>query len=77
MRIIDLNEISIKSAIRLMMEGTSYKQFQEIAKELKIPRSTFQSQLDNNSLRVRDLVKVADLLGYQLKLDKKEDEVRE
>lgn len=71
---IDLMEMTIKSAVRLMMEETEYKQFQEIAKELNIPKSTFQSSLDNNALRVRDLQKVADLLGYKIKLSKKEKE---
>jgi predicted DNA-binding protein (UPF0251 family) len=71
MKTINLNEMSVKSAVRLMMEGTEYKQFQEVAEALGIKKTTFQSALDNNSLRVRDLVKVADLLGYELNLDKK------
>lgn len=72
MKNIHLSEMSIKSAVRLMMEGTEYKQFQEVAKALEIPKSTFQSALDNNSLRVRDLQKVADLLGYEIKIEQKE-----
>lgn len=66
MKEIDLMNMSVKSAVRIMMEDTDYKQFQEIAKALEIPKSTLQSALNNNSLRVRDLLKIADLLGYKL-----------
>jgi hypothetical protein len=67
---INLMDMSIKSAVRVMMEGTEYKQFQELAKALDIPKSTLQSALDNNALRVRDLLKIAELLGYSIKIDK-------
>jgi hypothetical protein len=66
---INLMDMSVKSAVRIMMEGTDYKQFQEIAKALELPKSTLQSALDNNSLRVRDLLKIAKLLGYDVKLE--------
>lgn len=68
---INLTDMTIKSAIRLMMEKSEYDQFQSVAKELDIAKSTFQSALDNESMRVRDLKKVADLLGYELTLKQK------
>jgi hypothetical protein len=71
MKSVNLGSMSVKSAVRVMMEETEFKQFQEIAKALDLPKSTFQSALDNNALRVRDLQKVADLLGYEIKLEKK------
>lgn len=71
MREIDLGEVHIKNAIRIIMEDTEYNQFQKIAEALDIPKSTFQSALDNNSMRMRDLIKVADLFGYTIKLEKK------
>lgn len=71
MKDITLNDITIKNAVRIMMEESKYTQFMEVAQALEIPKSTFQSALDNNSLRVRDLQKVADLLGYEIKLEKK------
>lgn len=70
MKKINLMDMSVKSAVRIMMEETDYKQFQEIAKALELPKSTLQSALDNNSLRVRDLLKIAKLLGYDVKLEK-------
>jgi hypothetical protein len=68
---INLMDMTIKSAVRLMMEKSEYDQFQNVAKELDIAKSTFQSALDNESLRVRDLKKVAELLGYELTLKQK------
>ena len=68
---INLTDMTIKSAVRLMMEKTEYTQFQNVAKELDIAKSTFQSALDNESLRVRDLKRVADLLGYELTVKQK------
>lgn len=71
MKEINLSEMSIKTAVRIMMEGSEYSQFQKVAEALDIRKSTFQSALDNDSLRVRDLMKVADLLGYQVKIGQK------
>ncbi|MED1489168.1 MULTISPECIES: hypothetical protein [Bacillus] len=72
MKNISLDEISLKNCLRLMMEGTDYKTFKQVAEALGIPKSTFQSALDNDYLRVRDFLKIADLLGYTIKLEKKE-----
>ncbi|MEK5176925.1 hypothetical protein BLX88_25920 [Bacillus obstructivus] len=71
MKNISLNEVNIKTAVRLMMENTEYSQFQEVANALDIKKSTFQSALDNDALRVRDFLKVINLLGYEMKLEKK------
>lgn len=72
MKEINLLELSIKSAVRLMMESSSeYDQFQKVAEALDMKKSTFQSALDNGTLRVRDLLKVADLLGYSVKIEQK------
>jgi hypothetical protein len=68
MKEIDLMNMSVKSAVRIMMEDSDYKQIQEIAKALDTPRSTLQSALDNNALRIRDLLKIAELLGYNVKI---------
>lgn len=38
------------------MEGTDYKTFKQVAEALEIPKSTFQSALDNDYLRVRDFL---------------------
>ncbi|MGG3233966.1 hypothetical protein ABEP17_10820 [Priestia flexa] len=71
MKTIQLSEVNLKNAIRVMMEDSQYDQFQQVAKDLDIPKTTFQSALNNEALRVRDLLKVADLLGYELVLEKR------
>jgi hypothetical protein len=70
---IKLNDMTTKLAIKNMMEGSPYKQFKEIANELKKEKSTFQSWLDNDSLRVRDLKVIADLMGYEVTLKQKQN----
>lgn len=70
-KIIDLNQMSAKTAIVVMMEDSPVKTFKEIAELLEVKEYTFRSALHNNALRVRDLQKVAELLGYKLKLEKK------
>lgn len=69
---INLSEIGIKNAIKLMMEGSEYQTYKEIAEALDMKEYTFRSALHNNALRVRDLQKVAEVLGFTLKLEKKE-----
>ncbi len=71
MKRISLCETSIKSSVRLMMENSEYDQFQKIAETLGVKKTTFQSALDNGTLRIRDLGKVAELLGYEIILEKK------
>lgn len=71
MKSINLFDMTMKSAVRLMMEGTEYSQFQKIAEALNIKKSTFQSALDNDSLRVKDLMKIAELLGYNVNITQK------
>lgn len=66
--------MQIKNAVRLMMEDTEYDQFQKIAKAIGKAKSTFQTSLDNDSMRVRDLLKVADVLEYEVILTKKKHE---
>lgn len=71
MKEIYLTDMSSKTTIRLMMEGTEYDQFQKIAEAMDIPKTTFQSMLTRDSLKLKDLQRIAELLGYQIKLEKK------
>ncbi|WP_338754861.1 hypothetical protein [Bacillus sp. FJAT-52991] len=74
MKEINLQDMSVKNAIRIMMEDTDLDQFQKIAKALDKQKSSFQSSLDRNTVRVEDLKKIAALLGYTVKLEKNEDD---
>lgn len=69
---INLSQLNTKTAITIMLEDASIKTFKEVAEAIGVKEYTFRSALHNNSLRVRDLQKVADLLGYELKLEKVE-----
>ncbi|MEH7442766.1 hypothetical protein V7201_10720 [Bacillus sp. JJ1122] len=71
MREFNLNELSVKDIVKLMMVGTQYETFKDLSEKLDIPASTLAYSLNNNALRFRDLQKVAELLGYEFKLEKK------
>lgn len=66
-----INQMQSKETVRLMMIGSEFETVKDLSEKLGITKSTFQSALDNNSLRLRDLQKVADLLGYEIKIEKK------
>lgn len=68
---INLKDVGVKNAMRLMMENTEYCTFKDVAETLDISKSTFQSALDNNAIRVRDLQRAASLFGYEIHLVKK------
>lgn len=74
MKKINLMDMSVKNVVRIMMEGTEYDQFQKIAEALGIKKSSFQSMLDRNTVRVEDFKKIANLLGYSIKLERNENE---
>lgn len=71
MKNINLSDVSVKNAVRIMMEDTEYDQFQKVAEALDIKKSSFQSMLDRNVVKVEDLNKIADLFGYTVELKKK------
>jgi hypothetical protein len=68
---IKLNETGIKTALKLMMAPSEIDSFAEIARHLNINETTFRSALNNNSLRVTDLLKTSDLFGYEIVIKKK------
>lgn len=62
-----------KDIVKLMMVGTEHETFKDLAKKLEVPPSTLQYALDKNSLRLRDFQEIADVLGFEIKVLKKED----
>lgn len=72
LRDFDLNKMTAKDIIKVMMVGTEYDTFKDLANKLNVPPSTLQYSLDKNSLRFRDFQGIADLLGYEIKVFKKE-----
>lgn len=78
MKSFTINQMSTKDAVKLMMIGTEYDSFKQIAEQMGLKRSsTFQSALDNNSLRLREFREIADLLGYEIKIEQKEKVTQE
>ncbi|MGM7637613.1 hypothetical protein [Bacillus sp. Hm123] len=74
MKEINVSEMSDKVAVRLMMDGSEYKTFKQLAEELNIDPNAFRSTLNRNTLRVKELRRIAALLGYTVKLEKNEDD---
>lgn len=73
MKKISLEDMTLKNAIRLMMEETTFTTFKEVAENTGMSKSTFQSAMDRDNLKVRDLQKILDALGYEIKFEKKEE----
>jgi transcriptional antiterminator len=72
LRDFDLNTMNVKDIIKVMMIGTEYDTFKDLAQTLNVPPSTLQYSLNKNSLRFRDFQEIAELLGYEIKVLKKE-----
>jgi transcriptional antiterminator len=72
LRDFDLNTMNVKDIIKVMMIGTEYDTFKDLAQNLNVPPSTLQYSLNKNSLRFRDFQEIAELLGYEIKVLKKE-----
>jgi DNA-directed RNA polymerase specialized sigma24 family protein len=70
-KIINLRQMTAKTAVTIMMEGSEVKSYKELAEKLDIKEYTFRSALHNNALRVRDLQDIAELLGYEIQLKEK------
>ena len=67
---IDVADMNIKNAVKIMMEDSEYKTFKQLAEALDVPETTFRSALNNDALRLRDLMKIMNLLGYSMKIEK-------
>ena len=67
-----LNEIDVKKALKIMMAEADVSSVADLAEQLEVPASTLRSALNNNALKVRDLVKIADLIGYEIAAVKKD-----
>ena len=67
-----LNEIDVKKALKIMMAEADVSSVADLAEQLEVPASTLRSALNNNALKVRDLVKIADLIGYEIVAVKKD-----
>jgi len=70
--VIVLNEMDVKKALKIMMAEADVPSVSDLAEQLEVPASTLRSALNNNALKVRDLMKIADLIGYEIVAVKKD-----
>jgi hypothetical protein len=68
---IDLNEIDLKLALRIMMSEAEVGTFKDLSKKIEMKETTFRSALGNDSLRLKDFQRIVDVLGYTMTLQKK------
>jgi predicted HTH domain antitoxin len=71
MKTIFLEEVSIKNAVRLMMEESELDTFKKVAEASEMSTTTFQSALDRNAIKLRDFQRIVEVLGYSIRLEKK------
>lgn len=70
-RIINLHEKNLKSALKIMMAEADVSSFADLAKHVDMKETTFRSAVNNESFRVRDLLKTAESMGFDLILQRK------
>ena len=63
-----LNEENLKRIIKVMMAESDVPSMASLAKEIGIKDTTFRSALNNNALRVKELIQLSDKLGYDITL---------
>lgn len=65
-REIVLNDTDLKRALKIMMAESDIDSMAALARKLSIKETTFRSAINNNSLRVVDLIKICELMGYEV-----------
>ena len=63
-----LNEENLKRIIKVMMAESDVPSMALLAKKIGIKDTTFRSALNNNALRVKELIQLSDKLGYDITL---------
>lgn len=71
-RNINLNKTDLRTTIRIMMAEAGTESMKEIAENLKINETTFRSSVNNDAMRLRDFLKVAESMGYEVIVRSKE-----
>ncbi|KYD12499.1 MULTISPECIES: helix-turn-helix domain-containing protein [Anoxybacillaceae] len=65
-REIVLNDTDLKRALKIMMAESDIDSMAAVARNLNIKETTFRSAINNNSLRVAELVRICEMMGYEL-----------
>ena len=71
---LDLKEVDVYKAARLMANFRGYESITEYAKkEVDITPQSFTSKLRNNTLRFKDFLEICDKLGFDVKLESRDN----
>ena len=62
----NLSEYETKSVIQNMLRESGKESLASVAREIGLKETTFRSALNNDSIRIRDFLKVAELMGYEI-----------
>ncbi|RAU96783.1 helix-turn-helix domain-containing protein [Paenibacillus sp. YN15] len=66
-----INKTTIKAAVDVMLAETQYGNVADLARGLNIADSTLRTTINRGTLRVADLIKIADMLGYSVIIERK------
>ena len=71
---LDMKEVDVYKAARLMANFRGYESITEYAKnEVEITPQSFTSKLRNNTLRFKDFLDICDNLGFDVKLESRDN----
>lgn len=66
-----LNENDIKKILHTMISEAGVDSLAALGRELGYKETTFRSAITNNSIRLKDFVRAADLMGFKVIVRKK------
>lgn len=63
---ISLNDTELKQALKIMMAESNISSMASLSREVGIVETTFRSAVNKSSLRISDLIKVCETMGYEV-----------
>jgi hypothetical protein len=74
---INLNDIEVKKAMRIMMANSGTESLAMIARELGMVETTFRSAINNDAIKLKHFLKAAEVMGYRVIIEKGEQQHNE
>jgi hypothetical protein len=69
---VNLNQDDFKKSLRIMLSESGLDSFAALGRELGYKETTFRSSLNNKSIRLKDFINAADLMGFEVIVRKKQ-----
>lgn len=66
-----LSEDEIKKAVLVMISESGVGSMASLGDKLGYKQTTFRSSITNNSIRLKDFIKAADIMGFEVIVKKK------